>query len=53
METLPFIYGKTAEILNFTDREEDCKHYFKPVGRMGCKLQVFSLTTIAENFILA
>jgi hypothetical protein len=25
MEVLPFIYGKTAEIQNFTDREEECE----------------------------
>ena len=26
MEILPFIYGKTAETQNFTDREKECKH---------------------------
>ena len=26
MDTLPFIYGKTAETHNFTDREKDCNH---------------------------
>jgi len=26
MEMLPFIYGKTAEIQNFTDRDAECKH---------------------------
>ena len=26
MEKLAFIYGKLAEIQDFTDREEECKH---------------------------
>ena len=26
MEEMPFIFGKTAEIQNFTDREEECHH---------------------------
>ena len=26
MEALPFIFGKTAETQNFTDRETECKH---------------------------